>query len=233
MLVTRQSKTVPYITQRASEVGDLLADLRGAPGPRGRMRLAYRGERPEDRDVRGVLWGRCGQAPRDEHGVPMGEPVWRMAHPARQRQAMQYGLCHVCARPARTAEGLLFLAGRDEYGPAGAGIITCQPPVCPPHAPVAAELWPYLAGEPAVFLAASCPLYGVLGTPYVYDAGELQALAPPQGPVAYRDPGLNLGWLLASQLARQLRAVQRIGLSDVRDLRPAPRSDSSAPPGWS
>ncbi|WP_282795210.1 hypothetical protein [Streptomyces sp. CC224B] len=160
----------------------------------------------------------------------MGEPRWRLVHPVRQREAMLRGLCQVCARPARTELGFVFLAGPGDYAPHDTVVTACQPPVCPPHAAVAAALCPHLAGDPVVFLAASCPLYGVLGTPYEFDAGELQALPSEGRPVPYGDPRLD--WFLASQLARRLRTFTRIDLAEARALGPRARADGLEAPRW-
>ncbi|GGV58929.1 hypothetical protein [Streptomyces spectabilis] len=218
MLITHP-KTVPYITARVGEDCESAASLRAGLGPDGRRRLAYRGERRGDRNAWGVLWARCAQAPRDKHRMPMGEPRGSLMHPSRQRETMQHLLCQVCGRPARTQEGVVFLAGPTDHGPHDTSVITCQPPVCPRHAPVAVGLCPLLDGTPDVFLTASCPMHGALGTPYAADAaGELRALPPPERPVRYEAPGLE--WLLATHLARRLRSFRRISLHDIQDLEP-------------
>ncbi|MFG2946486.1 hypothetical protein [Streptomyces adustus] len=45
--------------------------------------------------------------------LPTGRPRWRMVRPSRQRSCMEQLRCQVCAQPARTDNGYLFLAGPD------------------------------------------------------------------------------------------------------------------------
>ncbi|MFF8946714.1 hypothetical protein ACF1A5_31550 [Streptomyces sp. NPDC014864] len=197
------ARLVPYITSREGEQPDLHLSLRGSLGPDGQLRLGYWDEVPRDRDLRGVLWGRCSQQIGVD-GWPTGRPRWRMVHPSRQRECMEQLRCQVCARPARTRHGVLFLAGPTEVHSEGAVVRTAQPPVCPAHARTAAEQCPHLAGRPTVFLAQSAPLYGVLGTPYQWSSDGLRALPAPDDALPYRHPGLR--WTLASQMIRSLRA---------------------------
>lgn len=207
-------RLVPYITSRTGERPDYLTSLRTAYGADGRLQLGYWNELREDRDLRGVLWARCSQTIGDD-GLPAGRPRWRMVHPARQRQCMEQLRCQVCAQPARTPYGIIFLAGPNEVRPQDAVVRTAQPPVCPNHARIAAEQCPHLAGQPTVFLARSAPLYGVIGTPYQYSNGGLQALPATDQPLSYGHPGLR--WYLASQMVRRLRAYTVITLDDLPD----------------
>ncbi|MGX1549356.1 hypothetical protein [Streptomyces adustus] len=61
------------ITGREGEHPDLLASQRGTQGPDGRLQLAYRNEQNGDRDLRGVLWGRCSQNIGTDN-LPTGRP---------------------------------------------------------------------------------------------------------------------------------------------------------------
>ncbi|MEU1601041.1 hypothetical protein ABZ468_52200 [Streptomyces sp. NPDC005708] len=206
------NQLVPYITSRAGERPDLLSSLRALRGPDGRLQLGYWNEIAQDRDLRGVLWGRCSQTiGRD--GLPTGRPRWRMVHPSRQRECMEQLRSQVCAQPARTHHGIVFLAGPGEVRPDDAVVRTAQPPVCLQHARAAAQQCPHLAGRPTEFLAHSVPLYGVIGTPYQYGDGGLQALPATDQALPYGHPGL--GWFLASQMVRRLRAYTVITLGDL------------------
>ncbi|MGX4695142.1 hypothetical protein [Streptomyces sp. JNUCC 63] len=206
------ARLVPYITSRDGEHPDLHVSLRGIHGPDGRLQLGYRDEQPEDRDLRGVLWGRCSQTIGTD-GLPAGRPRWRMVHPSRQRETMEQLRCQVCAAPARTRHGVIFLAGPQEVRPEDAVVRTAQPPVCLEHARIAARQCPHLACRPTVFLVQSAPLYGVIGTPYHWGDGGLRALPAPDDALPYGHPGLR--WYLASQMVRRLRAYTTIDLNDL------------------
>lgn len=86
-------------------------------------------------------------------------------------------------------------------------------PRLPQHARTAAEQCPHLDGRPTVFLAQSAPLYGVIGTPYHYSAGGLQALSATDEALPYGNQALR--WFLASQMVRRLRAYTVITLDDL------------------
>lgn len=208
---------VPYITAREGEEADSFSSLRATFDATGRARLGYWDESPEDRDVRGVLWGRVSQSIGDG-GLPTGEPKWRMLHPARQRETMLRLRCQVCVADARTSDGILFLESKKDGVPTlSTTVRTAQPPVCRRHARIAAKRCPYLAAHGSVMLLAqSAPLYGVVGTPHVYSGNGLQVLAGDDAPVPYGDPSLR--WFLASQLVRTLPAFT---VMDLDDLTPA------------
>ncbi|MFF3871958.1 hypothetical protein [Streptomyces sp. NPDC001978] len=206
------SRLVPYITSRTGERPDLLLSLRTMRGPDGRLQLGYWDELKADRDLRGVLWGRCSQTIGAD-GLPIGRPRWRTVHPSRQRECMEQLRCQVCAQPARSHHGVLFLAGPGEVRPEEAVVRTAQPPVCLQHARAAAEQCPHLAGRPTVFLVQSAPLYGVIGTLYQYGDAGLQALPATDEALPYGHPDLR--WFLASQMVRRLRAYTVITLDDL------------------
>ncbi|WP_331752372.1 hypothetical protein [Streptomyces sp. NBC_00829] len=206
------TRLVPYITAREGEEADSLLSLRADFSSDGQSRLGYWDESAQDRDTRGVLWGRCSQMIGPD-GLPAGQPRWRLVHPARQRECMLLLRCQLCVGPAKTPDGHLFL--ERACGPAyGAVVRTAQPPVCLKHAPVAAEQFPYLAGHGVTaFLVRSAPLYGVIGTAYEYGSDGIRAVAASDEPVRYGRR--ELSWFLASQLVRTLRDYSIVNLDDL------------------
>ncbi|MFC9280846.1 hypothetical protein [Streptomyces collinus] len=203
---------VPFITQRVGEEAapDNLIIRRHPSGPR----LYYRDEDPRDRPMRGVLWARCGFNPRDERQMPTGEPEWKLMHPYRQMITMQTLHCQVCAKPARTPLGFIFLAGPKDEDPTKSTIYTNQPPVCVKHARAAAALCPHLEKGPMVFLARSAPLYGVHGVIYGLNArNEVHVVARPDHALPFGHP--NLPTVLASQLIRRLSSFRVFGLEEL------------------
>ncbi|WP_371790411.1 hypothetical protein OG285_06020 [Streptomyces sp. NBC_01471] len=212
---------VPYITARVGEEADVFLSLRATFGSAGIARLGYWDETRDDRDVRGVLWGRVSQSIGEE-GLPAGDPRWGLVHPARQRETMLGLRCQVCVGDARRPEGILFLESAQNGMPAtGAPVRTAQPPVCLRHARLSAKRCDHLADHGHIaFLAQSAPLYGVIGTPYAYTHSGLEALESDDTPVPYGAPALR--WFLASQLVRTLRAFTVVDLDDlVLPLAPA------------
>lgn len=213
--VHAQIKTglIPYVTLREGEEA-APANLAFVREGRGNdLKLRYLDEEPEDRDVRGVLWGRCAQNFRDERGMPTGAPRWRLMHPSRQRECMQAMRCQVCAQPARTPLGFVFLAGPDDYGPDETTIITAQPPVCPRHTRTAARLCPHLDGRPQVFLAQGAPLYGVHGTAYGVGDEGVHMVGQPDNAMPYGHPHLRA--FLASQMVRRLSSFRLVDLDEL------------------
>jgi len=192
---------VPFITSREAEIHST-ARLVVRPEGRG---IGYHDEGDQDRDERGVLWGRVTQA-------LASPPVWRNVHPARQRVCMERLLCQICADPAdRTGAGWLFLQG----GKGGEGVLTAQPPLCLQHALVAALQCPYLNGQLQAMRVQAPLLYGVLGTGYILDRHSELLQLPPDPPVPYSHP--RVGWVLASQLVRCLTGVTVIDLEQEVD----------------
>ncbi|MEV5237360.1 hypothetical protein [Streptomyces pseudogriseolus] len=210
--VHSDSRVIPFVIQREGEEA-APENLRLAPIGGGRYRLRYADEDPRDRDLRGVLWARCGFGPVDDEGRPMGRPQWRMMHPLRQRGCMQTLRCQICAGPARTSLGWIFLAGPGTVDPNNEPVLTNQPPVCPEHARTAAELCPHLTAEPMVFLARSAPLYGVNGVGYGVRDGNVQVVERPDGPVPYGHPLMPT--VLASQMVRRIGAFRLLSLAEL------------------
>jgi hypothetical protein len=182
-------------------------------GP-GRYRLHYADEDPRDRDARGVLYARVGWNPLGDNGMPTGEPQWKFMHPHRQLHTMQNLLCQVCAQPARTRIGLIFLTGPRDEDPTQTEILTNQPPVCAKHVRTVAALCPHMEKRPMVFLAQSAPMYGVGGVVYGrLFRGGLQVVARPDFAVPYGDSSLTT--FLASQMVRRIRSFRVL---DVEEL---------------
>jgi hypothetical protein len=164
--------------------------------------------------VYGVLWARCAFNPLDERYMPIGEPQWKFMHPYRQMITMQALHCQVCARPARTPLGFIFLAGPKDQDPTQSTIYTNPPPVCPRHARAAAALCPHLEKNPMVFLARSAPPYGVHGTIYGLNAqGEVHVVAKPDTALPFGHP--NVRTLLASQLIRRLSSFRVLDMEEL------------------
>ncbi|MGA5794115.1 hypothetical protein ACPC27_06365 [Streptomyces cellulosae] len=161
----------------------------------------------------GVLWARCGFGPIDDPEQPTGRPQWRMMHPLRQRGCMQMLRCQICAGPARTPLGWIFLAGPGTVDPNYKPVLTNQPPVCREHVRTAAELCPHLTVEPVVFLARSAPLYGVKGVAYGVRDGIVQVVERPAGPVPYGHPLVPT--VLASQMVRRIGAFRLLSLTEL------------------
>ncbi|MGI5372697.1 hypothetical protein ACQEV2_00170 [Streptomyces sp. CA-251387] len=213
MRTSTESSLVPYVTLREGEEGAPANLLITPKRPGNRLQLRYADEERDDRDIRGVLWARCSQTPRDERGMPTGMPRWKLMHPSRQRETMQELRCQVCVKRARTPLGFIFLAGPNDYEPDATSIITGQPPVCAKHARAAARLCPHLDGRPMVFITRSAPLYGVHGTLYGYGEDGVQVVAAPDHPLPYGHP--NLPTLLASQLVRRLNSFRLVDLEEL------------------
>ncbi|WP_234322502.1 ATP-binding protein [Streptomyces sp. NRRL S-1314] len=144
---------------------------------------------------------------------PTGRPQWRLMHPLRQRGCMQMLRCQVCAGPARTPLGWIFLAGPNTVDPNNELVFTNQPPVCPEHVRTAAQLCPHLTAEPVVFLALSAPLYGVIGVGYGVRDGKVQVVERPAGPVPYGHPLMPTA--LASQMVRRLGVFRLFTLGEL------------------
>ncbi len=210
--VHSDSRVIPFVIQREGEEA-APDNLRLTPLGGGRYRLGYADEDPRDRDIRGVLWARCGFGPVDDLEQPTGRPQWRMMHPLRQRGSMQTLRCQVCAGLARTPLGWIFLAGPDAVDPSAEPVLTNQPPVCPEHARTAAELCPHLTSEPMVFLARSAPLYGVNGVGYGVRDGNVQVVERPAGPLPYGHPLMPT--VLASQMVRRLGVFRLLTLGEL------------------
>ncbi|MFF9221854.1 hypothetical protein [Streptomyces viridosporus] len=211
-IVRAEPSLVPFVIQREGEEAAPANLMLATLGP-GRYQLRYTDEDPRDRDLRGVLWGRCSFGPVDDSKMPTGRPQWRLMHPFRQRLTMQALRCQVCAEPARTPLGYVFLAGPAAVDPHRVPVLTNQPPVCARHARPAADLCPHLTRRPMVLLTQSAPLYGVNGVVYGYGDQGVQVVHRPEGPIPYGHALLST--VLASQLVRRLSSFRLVDLDEL------------------
>ncbi|GGV71405.1 hypothetical protein GCM10010294_30690 [Streptomyces griseoloalbus] len=209
-------RLVPYITQREGEYGGLESELTLSMDTFGAVRLAYQEETPADRGPRGELWARCSQS-LNAAGKPTGKPQWRLVNSTRQRKAMEQLRCQIGFCPAETERGYVFLTGtaEDASHRAGEPVRTAQPPVCLKHLRPATELCPHLRKGHVAFCARATSPWGVIGTRYRLTATGLAPLPveDDDAPVTYGHP--QLGWLLASQLIRELRDYEVVNLDDL------------------
>jgi hypothetical protein len=211
-----EQRLVPYITSREGEYGVLESELTLSMNSFGTMRLAYHSETPDERGPRGELWARCGQS-LNASGQPTGKPQWRMVHPTRQRQAMEQLRCQIRMCPPETNRGYLFLAGAEEDTGRRPGdpVRTAQPPVCLKHARTSIELCPHLRKGHVALVARATSIWGVIGTRYRLGATGLEPLPgnDDEAPVPYGHP--QMGWVLASQLLRELTDYEVVSLDDL------------------
>ncbi|MET9119933.1 hypothetical protein [Streptomyces sp. NPDC004528] len=214
MRTLTETTLVPYITLREGEDGVLLSSLRILQHWRTtEPYLGYVAEVDGDRDLRDVLWGRCTQNSRDGRGMPTGKPLWKLMHPSRQRECMEQMRCQVCAQPAKTPLGWIFLEGPDSEAAPSSLEVTAQPPVCAKHVRPAAALCPHLDARPRVYLVQRAPLYGVHGTIYGYGEGGIRVVDTPDAPLPYGHP--NTATLLAAQMVRRLSAFRIVDMEEL------------------
>lgn len=204
---------VPFITSRAGE--DPSRNNLVFTSVRGYERLSYEDEGPFDRDAHGVLWGRCALNPCDDRGVPTGEPLWKLMHPFRQRMAMTAMRCQVCAEPARTPLGYVFLAATASVDLDADPALTSQPPVCGRCVRAALKLCPHLQTGPIAFIAQGAPLYGVHGVLYGRRRNGAEVTVYPDHPLPYGHPELPV--MLASQLVRRLSRFRIVDAAALLD----------------
>ncbi|MEV6787678.1 hypothetical protein [Streptomyces sp. NPDC051098] len=206
------TRLVPYITAREGEEGELQSALRASFTERGRSRLGYWNETPQDRGTRGELWGRCSQNIGPDR-MPLGRPKWRMVHPSRQRETMMKLRCQACVGPAKVGDAHLFLESQQPTP--NKTILTAQPPFCVQHAAAAVAQCPHLRNGHVALLADCAPLYGVIGAPYQWSSDGIRALPADDEPLPFSSP--MLPWFLASQLVRAIREYTVVDLHDLAD----------------
>lgn len=192
---------VPYVTKWSAEsVPEPTLAFAGGDG------IAYVGETPADRDDRGVLWRRQGEAQGE------GKAQYGKVHGPRQRKVMQELLCQVCGEPAdRDDRGVLWLLedNRADWKNWPENLLTVHPPVCLPCARQAVDQCPHLRGNcVAVRVAESdvCAVYGML-----YSPAGLRPTPLNFDVIAYT--GWASPWVLAGQLVRGLNGCT---LVDIR-----------------
>ncbi|MGW5052443.1 hypothetical protein [Actinokineospora sp. NPDC004072] len=184
---------VPYIAAwTGEEIGqpDIVEHASG-------QGIAYRDEKPVDRDHRGILWDRFVTGP------GQGKPRYAVIHPARQRHAMRKLLCQVCARPADTTDdGVLWLLPADvEQWPGWPnGSTVSEPPICRACVLVSVRHCPALRRSHRLVRVGRFPLHGVSGL--LYRAGGRGPVAVGQATVGFGDPAVR--WTLAEKLTREL-----------------------------
>jgi hypothetical protein len=194
---------VPYITQWSAEKS------RAAPRVvvrRDGLGIGYAGERPYDRDGRGVLWNRVPSVP------GKGRPEFGKVHDWRQVQAMERLLCQVCGRDAdRNADGVLWLLGEDPNTPGSwpVPLTTTHPPLCISCAMQSIRLCPHLRKRYAALRVRAFDLWGIHGA--LYRQGASGPVAVETGVVAFGEPLIN--WMRAGQLVMCLREFTIIDLA--------------------
>lgn len=159
--------------------------------------IGYLDETLWDRDDHGVLWKRTPHLPGH------GQPKFKIAHPLRQRRAMQRVLCGVCGGLAdQNDEGTLWLIHDDgSRWPGWPDGAESEPPTCAPCVRVAARLCPALRHNGAVALRVRhAPISGVFGQ--LYRSNHGRPMPTEQMTVRYNDPKVQ--WVLASKLIREL-----------------------------
>jgi hypothetical protein len=214
MHTATDTNLAPYAALREGEVGVLHSSLRILRHWKTREPyLAYDSEVEADRDLREVLWARCSQNTRDSRGMPTGRPLYAFLHPSRQRECMEQMRCQVCAQPAKTPLGYVFLAGPEEGSDESTQVLAAQPPVCAKHIRSSAQLCPHLDNRPRVYLVQRAPLFGVTGTVYGYGTDGVTVVASPKEPLPYGHP--NTATFLASQLVRRLSAFRVVDMEEL------------------
>lgn len=193
---------VPFVAAWSSEIPteDPPVILRGS-------RIGYRGEVPSDRDGVGVLWLRRATS----RGV--GNPLYGVVHPGRQRLAMARLLCQVCGEPAdQDDRGVLWLLEdeRRDYEGWPEDLLTTHPPVCLGCVRKAREQCPHMwRGSTAVRVGKSdvCAVYGRR-----YTASRIGPLVAGADVVMFTSPLIR--WTIASQLVRALSDCTIVSLDE-------------------
>ena len=188
---------VPYITQWSEEQQST------APVVQRRRGIAYRDERPGDRDDHGVLWLRVPSQP------GRGRPQFGKIHARRQRRAMTKLLCSVCGQRAnRNRDGLLWLIAEDPQRPDTwpDPLYTAEPPVCAGCAAKAVRFCPRLRREYTALRVSAFDLFGVRGSLYQRDIPRPVTV----GGIGFDDPRIR--WVQAGQLLVRLRDYTITGL---------------------
>jgi hypothetical protein len=176
---------VPHAASWSGEEVDVRGLFFGAKG------LAYRDERPADRDRHGVLWARVPE----QRGA--GKPNFGAMHPMRQRAAMLGMRCQVCGGPAdRTSKGWLFVLPSREAVERDGGMLVSKPPLCVPCAHLALRWCPHL-GDSVALRSRKPRVWGVTGE-LLHPKGRLPGAATlPYGEHTVR-------WVLATQVVLEL-----------------------------
>lgn len=213
---------MPYVVAYSNELGPRESDLCLEVPRNGVPHIAYQHPRPNDRDAHGNLWARMTRPPEGERG----RVIFDSMDPLRQRECMEGLLCQVCAKPAETSAGALFIEWQrpGEQPKPLSRIATDAPPVCRTCLPLSLRHCPFLPSEETmrVLLVRKSNPSGVSGTLYRV-SGDLRTWIPSEQD-AYssfnkpRQPGM-----LAQRLYRKLRGVTVLDLDHLpAELVPAP-----------
>jgi len=210
---------IPYVAARSTELPPLVSDLCVEVPPNGKPRLAYTRPHPGDRDAHGNLWARmtAGEG---------GTVLYHSMHPTRQRRCMENLWCQVCAQPAPTAAGTLFIEWQhpDEPPLRLERVVTDMPPLCPACVPLSLKYCPFLReeeAEPVLLLARKSVVSGVSGTLYRVQ-GDREGWTASEEDVysSYTQP--RLPGLLAQRLYRKLRGVSVLDPDSLTDRQGRP-----------
>ncbi|MEU0213650.1 hypothetical protein ABZ281_00530 [Streptomyces sp. NPDC006265] len=219
--LTRQSPLyiAPYENEFICDV-DVRFDERG--------HIYFLDERPEDRDVDGLLWERWA-------GTPTGALDWAAHHPGRQCEVMDgRPLCGVCkGDPDRDERGTFWLLHADENTQGlltfPSSITTATPAVCIPCAQHALQACQELQRGFIALRVREAPVIGVRGTLYSPTDPPL-----PNQVVRFGDDALHR--LVARQLMRELINAEldetTLTASDFPTASPAEVALSGPGPVW-
>jgi hypothetical protein len=162
--------------------------------------IYYEDERPEDRDIDGILWERWG-------GAPCGPVAMAEHHPARQREVMDAApKCGVCkGEPDRDERGVLWLLHVDPDTLTTltfpGDITTATPAVCLTDAFRALEACQVLQRGFIAVRVKEAEIIGVRGTVY-------SPTKPPLLEQVVRLDDDAIHRVVARQLMRELRDVE-------------------------
>ncbi|QNE75637.1 hypothetical protein [Streptomyces finlayi] len=205
---------VPYVAAYSNELGPRESDMCLEVPRNGVPHIAYTHPRPDDRDAHGNLWARMTRPPESERGRVM----WASMDPLRQRECMEGLLCQVCAKPAETDTGALFVEWErpgEEPTPLNR-ITTDAPPVCLTCLPLAFLACPFLRDDrtAVVLLARKSVLSGVSGTLYRV-ADDLRTWIPSDSDAYSSFTKPRCPGMLAQRLYRKLRGVTVVDPADL------------------
>ncbi|WP_203980311.1 hypothetical protein [Planotetraspora silvatica] len=194
----------PYVIAWTGEAVQQSLTFRHHPEVGG-LRLTYRDPHPEDW-VYGVL--------RARHAIARGHgrPQFHRVHTLRQWRCMEYRLCQVCGRSAVDPDTgrTWWLLAADASSP-GQGY-TNAPPTCRDCIPRASTQCPQLHDTAAVYSAAACEPYAVLGTRFIAGVGGPVPLEEHTAQVPL-DAFRALATVLAEQLVVRLAGLRREDLN--------------------
>ncbi|WP_327384900.1 hypothetical protein [Streptomyces sp. NBC_01207] len=197
---------IPYVAAYSNELPPRDIDLCLEVPINGKPHLAYTHPRPDDRDAHGNLWVRMTRPSGDERG----RVKYDCMDPLRQRECMEGLLCQVCAKPAETSAGTVFVEWQrpGEQPKRLDRIVTDTPPVCRNCLPLSLLACPFLRDEKSAvaLLARKSVQSGVSGTVYHVDA-DLSRWIPSERDAYSSFTKPRYPGMLAQRLHRRLRGV--------------------------